>query len=58
MADLAASSYGVAQSGQGPEPSSTQSQPFTPGTRSRILSMRSVNAPWNTTAMASALSHR
>ena len=27
MADLAASSYGVAQSGQGPEPSSTQSQP-------------------------------
>ena len=58
MADLAASSYGVAQSGHGPEPSSTQSQPLTPGTRSRIPSMRSANAPWNTTAMASAFSHR
>jgi hypothetical protein len=58
MADLAASSYGVAQSGQGPEPSSTQSHPLTPGTLSRMPSMRSVNAPWKTTAMASAFSHR
>ena len=54
----AARSYGVAQSGQGPLPSSTHNQVCTFGTRSRTASQCSAKAPWNTTAVASALSHR
>ena len=55
---LATSSYGTAQSGQGPLPSSTQSQLRIRGTSSRISATRSTKEPWKTTATASESSHR
>ena len=51
-------SYSTAQSGQGPLPSSTQSQTLILGSEPRIVLMSSLKVPWNTTAPASALSHR
>ena len=58
MADAAAVSYGTAQSGHGPEPSSTQIQVRTPGVRVRMSAQRSVKVPWKMTATASALVQR
>jgi len=58
VAEVAASSNGVAQSGQGSEPSSTHNHTRTRLTRSRIASIAVANVPWNTTAITSALSHR
>ena len=56
--ELATVSYSTAQSGHGPLPSSTQSQTLILGNEPRIVSMSSLKVPWNTTAPASALSHR
>jgi large subunit ribosomal protein L10 len=51
-------SYGIAHGGHGPEPSSTQSQSRTLGTRPRTDTIRSVNAPWKITTTVSELSQR
>ncbi len=58
VAGAAADSYGTAQGGQGPVPSSTQSQAATPGTESRVRSIVAVKDPANTTARASQSRHR
>ena len=50
--------HGVAQLGHGPVASSTHNHVRTRGTSRRTASHCSANAPWKTTAVTSALSHR